>query len=81
MNENVGCGDYRLGHSVHEGHGEEEDEGLHQEPVREEHLQDSLPRRAQILTFNEGMALQKVFGLDGNRIDNWQSVTTGAALR
>ena len=28
--EKFKCGDYRLGHSVHEGHGEEEDEGFHQ---------------------------------------------------
>ena len=71
MNQKVGCGYYRLGHSVHEGHGEEDDEGLHQEPVGEKHLQDILPRIAKILTFKEGMAMQKAFGLDGNRKHNW----------
>ena len=68
--------DYRLGHSVHEGHGEEDYERLHQQPVREKHLQECLPRKTQKHrntetqnpTFKEGIVMEESFGLDRNHI-------------
>ena len=74
LNEKAGCEDYRLGHSVHEGHGEEEDEGFHQEPVREEHLQESL----QSLLIREVPSWK---ASPCRKCYNWQNVTTGASLR
>ena len=60
--------DYRLGHSVHEGHGEEDYERLHQQPVREKHLQECLPRKTEKPTFKEGIVMEESFGLDRNHI-------------